>query len=62
MNCPGQVNVIKRLVEYIQEDLNRMIRLQAAYASNTSFGSANNLLGTPGNNNNKIIDRTNSPN
>jgi hypothetical protein len=36
------------LVEYIQEDVNRMIRISNAYASNTSIGSTNNLLGTPG--------------
>ena len=48
-SCPNQVNVIKRLVEYIQEDINRMIRLSNTnYASNTSIGSTNNLLGTPG--------------
>jgi len=38
--------VIKRLVEYIQEDITRMIRLSAAYASNTSMGSTNNIMGT----------------
>jgi hypothetical protein len=31
--------VIKRLVDYIQEDINLMIRISAAYASNTSMGS-----------------------
>lgn len=63
LSCPGQVNVIKRLVEYIQEDINRMIRISAAYASNTSIGSAtNNLMGTPGNNNMRMLDRNQSPN
>lgn len=63
LNCPGQVNVIKRLVEYIQEDINRMIRISAAYASNTSMGSTNNLMGTPGNTNNmRMLDRNQSPN
>lgn len=63
VNCPGQLNIIKRLVEYIQEDINRMIRIQNAYASNTSLGSTNNLIGTPGNNNTRMLDqRTNSPN
>ena len=47
-SCPGQINVIKRLVEYIQEDINKMVRIAGAYASNTSFGSTNNLAGTPG--------------
>lgn len=37
--CPQQINVIKRLVDYIQEDINLMIRISAAYASNTSMGS-----------------------
>lgn len=46
--CPQQINIVKRLVEYIQEDINRMIRLSAAYASNTSMGSTNSLMGTPG--------------
>lgn len=56
VNCPGQLNIIKRLVEYIQEDINRMIRIQNAYASNTSLGSTNNLIGTPGNNNTRMLD------
>ena len=46
--CPQQINIVKRLVEYIQEDINRMVRVTAAYASNTSMGSTNNLMGTPG--------------
>jgi len=46
--CPQQINIVKRLIEYIQEDINRMVRVTAAYASNTSMGSTNNLMGTPG--------------
>ena len=47
--CPNQINIIKSLVDYIQEDINRMIRMSnTAYASNSSIGSTNNLLGTPG--------------
>jgi len=61
LTCPGQVNVIKRLVEYIQEDINRMIRISAAYASNTSMGSTNNVMGTPGNGV-RLLDRNQSPN
>ena len=57
--CPSQINIIKRLVEYIQEDINRMIRLQAAYASNTSMGSTNNMMGTP---NNHFHNKNMSPN
>ena len=57
LNCPAHVNLIKRLVEYIQEDINRMGRINAAYASNTSIGSTtNNLMGTPGNNV-RMLDR-----
>ena len=51
-SCPNQINIIKRLVEYIQEDVNRLIRnstnTATGFASNTSIGSTNNLLGTPG--------------
>lgn len=46
--CPQQINIVKRLVEYIQDDINRMVRVTAAYASNTSMGSTNNMMGTPG--------------
>jgi hypothetical protein len=46
--CPNQLNIIKRLVEYIQDDINRIIRQSTAFASNTSIGSTNNLLNTPG--------------
>ena len=60
-NCPSQVNIIKRLVECIQDDINRMIRISQAYASNTSMGSNNNPIGTPGNNMG-INDRNQSPN
>ena len=40
-----------------------MVRINAAYASNTSLGSTtNNLMGTPGNNNARMLDRNQSPN
>jgi len=46
---PSQLNIIKRVIDYIQEDVNRMIRMNHnAYHSNTSIGSTNHLLGTPG--------------
>jgi hypothetical protein len=58
-SCPTQINVIKRLVEYIQEDINRMIRLSAAYASNTSMGSTNNVYSAAGGMMSQTHNRTN---
>jgi hypothetical protein len=55
--------VIKRLVEYIQEDINRLIRLSAAYASNTSMGSTNNIYSAAGGMMSQTQNRNNqSPN